>query len=212
MDANPDDPAVTTRREGPDRRQIAQEMATEFLGRGAGIARASIKPLGVLGRLALVAGIVIWIVGPAPFWDNSPHMLSSLLALAFFAFPGVRLLRHQARMRTVLEDLPTLLDNVTSAISTTPGDMGDLRVRWRQSGESAKGGLVGAGKRAMNFYRNDLGPLRQGPHKLVGQVNDALTAFGAPTLTLSGVAALMAVAILVLCPIAVVVRLIILAN
>ena len=90
--------------------------------------------------------------------------------------------------------------------------MGDLRARWSRSGEAAKGGLVGSAKRAMSFYRNDLAPLRQGPHKLVGQVNDALTAFGAPALALSGIAALLAVVFLVLCPIAVVVRLIILAG
>jgi hypothetical protein len=211
MDGSPDDSSAVTGGTGPDKRQLAREMAEEFLGRGAGIARASIKPLGILGRVALVAGLVIWVAGPAPFWENAPHMLSGLLTLALFAFPGVRLLRHQARMRTVLEDLPTLLDNVTGAMSTMTGT-GDLRARWSRSGEAAKGGLVGSARRALSFYRNDLAPLRQGPHKLVGQVNDALSAFGAPALALSGIASLLAVVLLVLCPIAVVVRLIILAS
>lgn len=191
----------------PDKRQQARELADEFLGRGAAIARAAIRPLGVVGRLALIAGLVIWVAWSAPFWANAPHILSSLIALAFFTFPGVRLLRHRTRMQDVLENLPTLLDNVTSAMSVATGDLGDLRSGWRQSGESAKGGILGTGKRCLSFYRNDLAPLRQG-NKLMDQVNDALTAFGAPALMLSGLATMLGLAFLVLSPIAVLLRLI----
>jgi hypothetical protein len=195
----------------PDKRQQARELADEFLGRGAAIARAAIRPLGVVGRLALIAGLVIWVAWPAPFWENEPHILFSLIALAFFAFPGVRLLRHRTRMQDVLENLPTLLDNVTSAMSMATGDLGDLRSSWRQSGESVRGGILGTGKRCLSFYRNDLAPLRQ-ESKLMDQVNDALTAFGGPALMLSGLATVLAVVFLVFSPIAVLLRLIILAS
>lgn len=39
----------------PDKGQQAREMADEFLGRGAAITRAAIKPLGIVRRLALNA-------------------------------------------------------------------------------------------------------------------------------------------------------------
>ena len=195
----------------PDKRQQARELADEFLGRGAAIARAAIRPLGVVGRLTLIAGLVIWVAWSAPFWENAPHILSSLIALAFFAFPGVRLLRHRTRMQDVLENLPTLLDNVTSAMSVATGELGDLRSGWRQSGEAAGGGIFGTGRRCLSFYQNDLAPLRQG-NKLMDQVNDALTAFGAPALMLSGLATVMGLVFLVLSPIAVLLRVITLAS
>ena len=194
----------------PDKRQQARELADEFLGRGAAIARAAIRPFGIVGRLALIGGLVIWTAWSAPIWENAPHILSSLIALAFFAFPGLRLLRHRTRMQDVLEHLPSLLDNVTSAMSAT-SDLGHLRNSWRQSGEAARGGILGTGKRCLSFYRNDLASLRQG-NKLLDQVNDALTAFSAPALMLSGLATVLGVVFLVLSPVAVLLRLVVLAN
>ena len=194
-----------------DRQQLAREMADEFLGRGAAIARASIKPLAFLGRVALIAGLVIWLAGPSPLWENRPHIVSSLICLAFFTFPGVRLLRHRARMQEVLDNLPTLLDDLTTAMSTVT-EAGGLGSKWRQSGESSKPGLVGTGKRCISFYRNDLAPFREGPGAVIEHVNDALTAFGGPALVLSGIAVLLGIAFVVLSPIAVVIRLVLLAN
>lgn len=211
MNVTPEDPTVAAGGAGADRRQLAREMADEFLGRGAGIARASIKPLGVIGRLALIAGLVLWLAGPAPFWENPPHIVFSLFALGFFVFPGVRLLRHRARMREVLESLPTLLDDLTGAMSTL-SDAGDLGSQWRRSAESAKPGLLGTGKRVINFYRTDLAAFRQGPGNVIGHVSDALTAFGAPALFLTGIAVLLAVVFLLVSPVAVVARLIVLAS
>ena len=194
-----------------DRQQLAREMADEFLGRGAAIARASIKPLGFVGRLALIAGLVIWLAGPSPLWENRPHILSSLICLAFFTFPGVRLLRHRARMQEVLDDLPTLLDDLASAMSTVT-EAGGLGSKWRQRGESAKPGLIGTGKRCISFYRNDLAPFRDGPGAVVEHVTDALAAFGGPALVLSGIAVLLGIVFVVLSPVAVVIRLILLAD
>ncbi|HKY76723.1 MAG TPA: hypothetical protein VJS45_11305 [Acidimicrobiia bacterium] len=209
MDVTPDDPTVAAGATAADRRRLAREMADEFLGRGAAIARASIKPLGFFGRLALIAGLVIWLAGPSPLWENRPHIVSSLICLAFFALPGLRLLRHRTRMQEVLENLPTLLDDLTRAMSTVT-EAGGLASKWRQSGESAKPGVVGTGKRTINFYRNDLAPFRQGPGAVIEHVNDALAAFAGPALVLSGIAVLLGLAFVVLCPVAVVIRLVLL--
>lgn len=211
MNVTPEDPTVGAGGAGVDRRQLAREMADEFLGRGAAIARASIKPLGFVGRLALIAGLVIWLAGPSPLWENRPHIVASLICLAFFAFPGVRLLRHRARMQEVLENLPTLLDDLTGAMSTVT-EVGGLGSKWRQTGESAKPGLVGTSKRCINFYRNDLAPFRQGPGAVIEHVTDALTAFGGPALMLSGIAVVLGIAFVILSPVAVVIRLVLLAN
>lgn len=212
MEVTPDDPTVATGSTEAAKRQLAREMADEFLGRGATIARASIKPLGIAGRLALIGGLVVWGAGPAPFWDNPPDIIFSLIALAFFAFPGVRLLRHRARMHEVLENLRTLLDNLTAALAVTTGDLSGVRDSWRKSGKTAKPGLFGTGKRCLDFYRNDIAPLREGPGKVVEQVTDLLAAFSAPALFLSGIALLLAIILIALSPIAVLVRLIILVS
>ena len=186
-------------------------MADEFLGRGAAIARASIKPLGAVGRVALVAGLVVWAAGPAPIWGDPPHIVFSLIALAVLAFPGARLLRHRARMQEVLENLPTLLDNVSAALATTK-DLGRVRDSWEKSGETAKAGLLGTGRRGLAFYRHDIAPLRDGPGKVAGQVTDLLEAFSAPALFLSAIALLLGVVVIALSPIAVLIRLIVLAT
>lgn len=190
------------------KRRLAREMADEFLGRGAGIVRASIRPLGVVGRVVLIAGLVVWAAGPAPLWDNRPHIVFSLVALAVLAFPGVRLLRHRARMQEVLENLPTLLDNVSAALAAR-NDLGQLRHGWRTSGETRKAGRFGAVRRWVSFYRNDVRPLRQGPTKIVGQVTDLLEAFSAPALILSGIALLLGAVIVLVSPLAVLIRLIV---
>ena len=114
-------------------------------------------------------------------------------------------------MQEVLDNLPTLLDDLTTAMSTVT-EAGGLGSKWRQSGESSKPGLVGTGKRCISFYRNDLAPFRDGPGAVIEHVNDALTAFGGPALVLSGIAVLLGIAFVVLSPIAVVIRLVLLAN
>ena len=190
------------------KRRLAREMADEFLGRGAGIARASIRPLGVVGRVALIAGLVVWTAGPSPLWDNPPHIVFSLVVLAVLVFPGVRLLRHRARMQEVLENLPTLLDNVSAALAAR-SDLGRVRDGWRRSGETRKAGRFGNARRWVSFYRNDIRPLRQGPGKIVGQVTDALEAFSPPALILSGIALLLGAVIVLVSPLAVLIRLIV---
>lgn len=211
MNVTPEDPMVGANGAGADRRQQAREMADEFLGRGAAIARASIKPLGFVGRLALIAGLVIWLAGPSPLWENRPHIVSSVICLAFFACPGVRLLRHRARMQDVLENLPTLLDDLTAAMSTL-SDAGGLVSKWRQSGETARPGLIGTGRRCFNFYRNDLAPFREGPGAVIERVDDALSAFGGPAIVLSGIAVVLGIVFVALSPVAVVIRALLLAN
>lgn len=211
MNVMPEDPMADAGGAGANRRQLARELADEFLGRGAAVARASIKPLGFLGRVALIAGVVIWLAGPSPLWENRPHILSSLICLALFAFPGVRLLRHRARMQEVLENLPTLLDDLTRAMSTV-SEAGGLGTKWRQSGESAKPGLLGTGRRTINFYRNDLAPFRDGPGTVIEHVTDALAAFAGPALMLSGIAVVLGLVFVILSPVAVVIRLVLLAN
>lgn len=190
----------------PDKRQQARELADEYLGRGAAIARAAVNPLGLAGRLVLAAGFVIWVAGPAPFWDSAPTTPLSVFLLLLLLAPGLRLLRHRRRMQAVLEDLPALVDNLTAAMQGASG-VGDLPGHWRETGRTGGSGLLTTGKRCYTFYRQDLAPLRSGPGKVVGQVTDALSAFTGPALILSGAALLVGLAEVVLSPIAVIIRL-----
>jgi hypothetical protein len=192
----------------PDKRQRARELADEFLGRGATIARATVSPLDLAGRVALAAGLVIWIAGPAPFWHSAPSLPLSLVLLALLLAPGLRLLRHRRRMQTVLDDLPGLVDNLTSALQEGTSGVGALPGHWRDSGQPGKSGLLATGKRCYTFYRQDLGPIRAGPGRVVGQVTDALASFNAPALMLSGAALLAGIVEVILAPIAMIIRLI----
>jgi hypothetical protein len=189
----------------PDKRQQARELADEYLGRGAGIARAAVGPLGTAGKVALVAGLLIWAVGPAPFWDSAPSTTFSVLALIVLAAPGVRLLRHRRRMQAVLDDLPTLLDNLDGAVDATNG-LGELPGRWRDAGSSGKSGLLATGKRCYTFYRQDIAPLRAGS-KIIDQVTDALAAFNGLALLVSGIALLAGLVEVVISPVALIIRL-----
>lgn len=188
----------------PDKRQQARELADEYLGRGASIARAAVAPLGMVGRVVLAAGLVIWIAGPAPVWDSAPSLVPSLFLLLLLLAPGLRLLRHRRRMQLVLDDLPHLLDNFSGALQETAGVVG-LPGQWRDSGRAGRSGLLATGKRCHAFYRNDLAPLRSGG-KVIGQVTDALAAFAGPALMLSGLALLVGMVEIALSPIAVIFR------
>lgn len=190
----------------PDRRHRARELADEYLGRGASIARAAVAPLGVAGRLVLAAGFVLWFAGPAPFWDSAPGIPLSAFLLLLLLAPGLRLLRHRRRMQAVLEDLPTLVDNLTAAMQGVSG-VGDLPGHWRETARPGKSGLLTTGRRCYTFYRQDLAPLRNGPGNVVGQVTDALSAFTGPALMLSGAALVVGLAEVVLFPVAVIIRL-----
>lgn len=191
----------------PGKARQAKDLAEEFLGRGAAIARASIKPLAIVGRVMLGAGLVIWLVGPAPFWSNAPSLAFSLVALVLLGAPGARLLRHRRRMQKVLDDLPDLIDNMAAALDQTSTAVSGLREQ-RRATASGRPGLLATGKRCYAFYRHDLGPLRAGPGKVVEQVTDALEAFSGPALVLSAAALGIGLLEVVLCPIAVLLRLV----
>lgn len=191
----------------PDKRQRARELADEYLGRGAAIARASVGPLGVIGRVAVFAGALIWIAGPAFFWDSAPSPLVSVLLLVLLVAPGIRLLRHRRRMQVVLDDLPDLVENFSAALQETTGGAGDLRTHWQDSARPGRSGLLSTGKRCYTFYRQGLAPLRSGPGKVIEQVTDALATFSGPALMLSGVALLVGIVESVVSPIAVIIRL-----
>jgi hypothetical protein len=163
----------------------------------------------VAGRLALAAGVVIWIAGPAPFWDGAPNVGPSVLLLLVLLAPGLRLFRHRRRMQAVLNDLPDLVDDFAGAVRGAAEGIVDLPSHWRESGRAGRSGVLGTGRRCYTFYRRDLAPLRSGPGRVVGGLTDTLAAFSGPALMLSGVALLAALAEVVLSPIAVIIRLVI---
>lgn len=189
----------------PDKRRQARDLANEYLGKGAGIARAAVGPLGKIGRIVLVAGLVIWVAGPATFWDSAPSIAFSVLALIVLAAPGVRLLRHRRRMQAVLDDLPKLLGNLDGAVQAT-GGLGELPGRWRDTESAGKSGILATGRRCYTFYRQDIVPLRAGS-KIIDQATDALAAFNGLALFVSGIALLVGLVEIVLAPIAVIIRL-----
>jgi hypothetical protein len=182
-------------------------MADEFLGRGAGIARAAVGPLGAVGRVVVAAGVVLWVMGPAPIWESRPSLVASLILLVLLVAPGMRLVRHRSRMRQVLDDLPTLTDKLETALQSPAARVGVLADHWGENNRAGKEGPVHSGLRAWRFYRDDIRPLREGPGEVIAQLTDALAAFTGSAVMVSGVALVIGVVLVVLAPISVLFRL-----
>lgn len=179
----------------------------ELVGRVGVLARRLSRPIGIAGRIGLVAGVAVWLLLPAPVWPDRPRWWSSLVSLVVLCAPGAWLVFHRrwldrAFLRAT-ELAPAATRTALETYARVRGDGGP-------GTEGAGAGVIGGGRlrRAWRFYRGTISPLQ-------GHVSDALgitAPFRPFALLTSGIALVLTLALLVCVPVALVVRVILLAT
>lgn len=178
------------------------ERAEELVGRVSVLARRLSRPIGIAGRIGLVAGAAVWLLLPAPVWPDRPPWWSSLVSLLVLCAPGAWLVFH----RRWLDRAFTRATELAPAATTTALETyAKARTRRNGSTDPTSGGRV---RRAWRFYRGTISPLQ-------GHVSDALgitVPFRPFALVTSGVALLLTLVLLICIPVALVVRVVLLAT
>ena len=179
----------------------------ELVGRVSVLARRLSRPIGIAGRIGLVAGVAVWFLLPAPVWPDRPPWWSSLVSLVVLCAPGAWLVFHRRWLdrafRRATELAPAATDTALKTYARVRGDGG---AGTDGVGAEAAGG--GRMRRAWRFYRGTISPLQ-------GHVSDALgitAPFRPFALFTSGVALVLTLALLVCIPVALVVRVVLLAT
>lgn len=175
----------------------------ELVGRVSVLARRLSRPVGIAGRIGLVAGAGVWLLLPAPVWPDRPPWWSSAVSLMVLCAPGGWLMFHRWWLDRAFVRASELAPAATATALKTYAQI-------RGTGEpgddaAAAGGRV---RRAWRFYRGTISPLQ-------GHVTDALgitAPFRPYTLFTSGVALLLTLVLLICIPVALVVRVILLAT
>lgn len=181
-----------------DRRSAATRLE-EGVGRISVLARRLARPIGIAGRIGLVAGIAVWLLLPAPVWPDRPPWWSSLVSLLVLAAPGAWLMFHRWWLDRVFVRAAELAPAATATAVSTYEKVRSGR------GPRGEGGRV---RRAWRFYRETLSPLQ-------GHVSDALgitVPLRPLALITSGVALLLTLILLVCVPIAFVGRIVLLVT
>ena len=180
----------------------------ELIGRVSVLARRLARPVGIAGRIGVVAGAAVWFLLSAPVWPDGPPWWSSAVSLVVLSAPGLWLLFHRRWLDRAFVRASELAPAATvTALQTYE------RVRTPRAPRSAPaagpddppGGRM---RRAWRFYRGTVSPLR-------GHVSDALGVtlpFRPYILATSGVALILTVVLLVCVPLALVLRAVLLAT
>lgn len=179
----------------------------ELVGRVSVLARRLSQPIGIAGRIGLVAGAAVWLLLPAPVWPDRPPWWSSLVSLIVLCAPGAWLVFHRRWLdRAFVRATELAPAATTTALETYAKARTSASSRSRGAGSDAAGG--GRMRRAWRFYRGTISPLQ-------GHVSDALgitVPFRPFALITSGVALLLTLVLLVCIPVALVLRVVLLAT
>ena len=178
----------------------------ELVGRVSVLARRLSRPIGIAGRIGLVAGAAVWLLLPAPVWPDRPPWWSSLVSLIVLCAPGAWLVFHRRWLDRAFVRATELAPATTTALETYAKARTSASSRSRGAGSDAAGG--GRMRRAWRFYRGTISPLQ-------GHVSDALgitVPFRPFALITSGVALLLTLVLLVCIPVALVLRVVLLAT
>lgn len=167
------------------------------------LARRLARPVGIVGRIGLVAGVVVWLLLPAPVWPDRPPWWSSAVSLVVLCAPGGWLMFHRWWLDRAFVRASELAPAATATALNT-------YARIRGTGEpgddaAAAGGRV---RRAWRFYRGTISPLQ-------GHVSDALgitAPFRPYTLFTSGVALVLTLVLLLCIPVALLLRIALLVT
>ena len=172
----------------------------DVVGRVSVLARRLARPLGLAGRIGLVAGAGVWLLLPSPVWPDRPPWWSSVVSLVVLVSPGTWLVFHRWWLDRVFVRAAELAPAATATALATYG-----RVR---SGRAEQHPDAGRGRRAWRFYRGTVAPLH-------GHVSDALgitLPLRPVALITSGVALLLTLVLLLCIPVALVVRVVLLMT
>ena len=181
-------------------RRLSPKRLEEGVGRVSVLARRLARPIGIAGRIGLVAGLAVWLLLPAPVWPDRPPWWSSLVSLLVLVAPGAWLIFHRWWLDRVFVRAAELAPAATATAMSTYE-----KVRGGRGGPRREGGRV---RRAWRFYRETLSPWQ-------GHVSDALgitVPLRPLALITSGVALLLTLVLLVCVPIAVVGRIVLLVT
>lgn len=184
--------------EGSDRR-LSPKRLEELVGRASVLARRLARPIGIAGRIGLVAGVAVWLLLPAPVWPDRPPWWSSAVSLLVLAAPGGWLMFHRWWLDRVFVRAAELAPAATATAVSTYEKVRSGR------GPRTEGGRV---RRAWRFYRGTLSPLQ-------GHVSDALgitVPMRPVALITSGVALGLVLVLLVCVPIAFVGRVVLIVT
>ncbi|MBL8776701.1 MAG: hypothetical protein JNK12_12235 [Acidimicrobiales bacterium] len=176
----------------------------ELVGRVSVLARRLSRPVGIAGRIGLVAGLGVWLLLPAPVWPDRPPWWSSAVSLLVLCAPGGWLMFHRWWLDRAAIRATELAPAATATALKTYA-----RIRGTgEPGDAAPGSGGGRVRRAWRFYRGTISPLQ-------GHVTDALgitAPFRPYTLITSGVALVLTLALLICVPVALVVRVVLLVT
>lgn len=191
-------------RDDPGRSTATPAAATtprldDLVGRASVLARRLARPLGLIGAIGLAAGVVVWVLLPAPIWSDRPPWWSSMVLLALLVAPGLWLRFHRRWLDRAFVRAAELAPAATATALATYE-----RVRSRPTQQ----GSGGAARRAWRFYRETVSPLRS-------HVADALGVtlpLRPLALATSGVAIVLTIVLCLCIPVALVVRAVLLAT
>lgn len=173
----------------------------ELVGRVSVLARRLSRPIGIAGRIGLVAGAAVWLLLPSPVWPDRPPWWSSLVSLLVLCAPGAWLVFHRRWLDRAFVKATELAPAATTTALETYA-----KARSPRNGPDPAGGA--RMRRAWRFYRGTVSPLQ-------GHVSDALgitVPFRPFALITSGVALLLTLVLLVCIPVALVVRVLLLVT
>lgn len=180
----------------------------ELIGRVSVLARRLARPVGIAGRIAVVAGMAVWFLLSAPVWPDGPPWWSSAVSLVVLSAPGLWLLFHRRWLDRAFTRASELAPAATATALQTYERVRTSRVPRSASASGPEERPGGRMQRAWRFYRGTVSPLR-------GHVSDALGVtlpFRPYILATSGVALVLTVVLLICVPVALLVRAVLLAT
>jgi len=180
----------------------------DLVGRVSVLARWLARPVGIAGRIGVVAGLAVWFLLSAPVWPDGPPWWSSAVSLVVLGAPGLWLLFHRRWLDRAFVRATELAPAATATALATYDRVRTPRTPRSSAAAGPDGAPGGRMRRAWRFYRGTVSPLR-------GHVSDALGVtlpFRPYILAMSGVALILTVVLLVCVPIALVLRVVLLAT
>lgn len=169
-----------------------RRRAEELLSRLARLARILLPPLRVAGGAALIAGLLVWALGPVARWG--PTSLVSLVVLVVLLLPALRLYLHARLLRRLSDDLPALVTETERSLRGTSAHLRGIPSRQAARSHPGSGGRL---RRAWRLYREEVAPLRHVYGDALERVSAPVRALAPPALLLTA-AALAATGVLVL--------------
>lgn len=174
----------------------------ELLTRLARLAQIVLPPLRVARAAAVIAGLLVWAMGPAARWGTTS--VASIVALLVLLLPALRLHLHARLLQRLSTDLPTLVTEAERSLRGTSTHLRGISSRQTARSQPGSGGRV---RRAWRLYREEVAPLRHVYGDALERISAPVRALAPPALLLTAVALAATAILVVLVPVLLLVRL-----